>query len=120
MFIASYIMTPACFGLLVPKLGKNQMLRDSAISSGQFCISFKFSEGFGTFQIPKKLTQNKSDTVHLGHGFVFFLNIQSSNICDAKSYFSKNVIFLRESVARLCAFSFKTLQYLFEKSAVIL
>ena len=43
---------------------------------------------------------------------------QSSNICDPKSYFSKKVIFLTESVAWLCAFPLKDCN-IFEKSAVM-
>ena len=47
-----------------------------------------------------------------------FVCIQSSNICDPKSYFSKKVIFLTESVAWLCAFPLKDCN-IFEKSAVM-
>ena len=47
-----------------------------------------------------------------------FFYIQSSNICDPKSYFSKKMIFLTESVAWLCAFPLKDCN-IFEKSAVM-
>ena len=67
--------------------------------------------------MPQQLKQNKADKVHLGHGFGIFY-IQSSNICDPKSYFSKKVIFLTESVAWLCAFPLKDCN-IFEKSAVM-
>ena len=50
-------------------------------------------------------------------GLAFFC-IQYSNICDPKSYFSKKVIFLTESVAWLCAFPLKDC-IIFEKSAVM-
>ena len=48
-----------------------------------------------------------------------FFYIQSSNICDPKSYFSKKVIFLTESVAWICAFPLKDCN-IFEKSAVMI
>ena len=51
----------------------------------------------------------------MGSAFVY---IQSSNICDPKSYFSKKVIFLSESVAWLRAFPLKDCN-IFEKSAVM-
>ena len=50
-------------------------------------------------------------------GLAFFC-IQYSNICDPKSYFSKKVIFLTESVAWLCAFPLKDCN-IFAKSAVL-
>ena len=56
--------------------------------------------------MPIKLERNKADKVHLGHRLGIFY-IQSSNACDPKSYFSKNVIFLQENVAWLCAFPLK-------------
>ena len=59
----------------------------------------------------EKLKQNKA------HGFGICFYIQSSHICDPKSYFSKNMICFKETVAWLCAFPLK---YLFENSAVVM
>ena len=42
------------------------MLRDSVISSRQFCISSSFLKDLALFKMPKKLKQHKTDTVHLG------------------------------------------------------
>ena len=54
---------------------------------------------------------------HKAHRFGICFYIESSNICDPKSHFSKNMIFLKETVAWLCAFSLK---YLFGQSAVVM
>ena len=56
--------------------------------------------------MPNKLKQNKGNKMHLRHKLCIFY-IQISNTCDLKSYFTKNVIFLTESVAWLSVFPFK-------------
>ena len=104
-------MTPASSGLLAPQMSKIRCSETWAWVEGNFVFhlfSSSFLKNVALVKANAEKHENKIKQTKSVGTWVRHFYIKSSNICDnPKSYFSKNVIFRKESVARLPAFPLK-------------